>query len=261
MEADLQIFAVERLPVALLALVIGVAVVRIVTGFVADLGERFTERRLVFKKVATLGRFIGYLALFGFVSFTILQLTNELLLAVAGFAGVAVGFAFKDLLGSLVMGVILMVEEPFQVGDRVAFGDAYGEVVEIGLRSVRIRTRDGSVVTVPNVAFLTDRVTSSNAGNLHMMVALPFYVAATEDFTRVRRIVAEAAATSPYVFLRSPPETRVADEFAGLIYCTRITLRAYVFDARYEEDFASDVTARVKVALREAGIQLPGLPI
>ncbi len=260
MENELQILALERLPVALLVLVVGVAAVRLITGFVADLGERFTERRLLFGKLSTLGRFVGYLALFGFVGFSILQLTNELLLAVAGFAGVAVGFAFKDLLGSLVMGVILMVEEPFQVGDRVAFDDEYGEVVEIGLRSVRIRTPDGSVVTVPNGVFLTDRVRSANAGNLHMMVALPFYVAATEDFTKVRRIVAEAAATSPYVYLRRPPETRVADEFAGLVYCTRITLKAYVFDARYEEDFASDVTARVKVALQEAGIQLPGLP-
>jgi small-conductance mechanosensitive channel len=260
MEGELQIIAVERLPVALLALVVGVALVRIVTGFVGELGERFAERRLLFKKIATLGRFIGYLALLGFVTFSILELTNDLLLAVAGFAGVAVGFAFKDLLGSLVMGVILMVEEPFQVGDRVAFGDEYGEVVEIGLRSIRIRTQDASIVTVPNGVFLTDRVRSSNAGNLHMMVALPFWIAADADFALVRRIVAEAAATSPYVYLRTPPETRVTDEFAGLVYCTRITLKAYVFDARYEEDFASDVTARVKTALKDANIALPSLP-
>lgn len=247
----------ERLPLALLVLLVGVVGVRILTRFLDQLAERFSTRRLLFKKTAALGRFVVYLALFVGTASSVLVLESEALLAVAGSISVAVGFAFKDLLASLMAGVILLFDQPFQVGDRVTFREHYGEVTAIGLRSVRLVTLDDNLVTIPNGAFLSEAVASANAGALDCMVVVPVYVAAGEDFEQARRIVREAALTSPYVFLDKPVVTLVTDRFLGERFVTVITLKAYVFDARHEKTFESDVFRRVKRAFAEAAIRSP----
>lgn len=253
----IRFVAWDRVPFALVVLVSGLLAQWFLGRFLDDLGERFTERRLLLKKVKALTRFAIYLGLIVVLGSTLLVLQSQALLALAGTIGVAVGFAFKDLLASLMAGVILLLDEPFQVGDRVAFGIYYGEITEIGLRSVRMTTLDDNAVTIPNSAFLSDAVASANAGALDCMVVIPFYIGAAEDFYRARRLVTEAALTSRYVFLDKPVVTLVSDEFLGERFVTVIKVKAYVFDARYEKAFASDVTERVKGAFRRAGLRTP----
>lgn len=253
----LQFINLQRVPVAIGILVIGLVLNRLALGFLDDLGERFGNQRLLFKKISALLRFSVYVILFGITVSSVVVLESEALIAVAGTIGVAVGFAFKDLLASLMAGVILLMDEPFQVGDRVAFGGYYGEISEIGLRSVRMITLDDNLVTIPNNKFLNEASASANAGALDCMVVIPFYLGAAEDFVGARRLIEEATATSRYVFLDKPMTTLIADEFMGERFVTVIRVKAYVFDARYEKAFASDVTERVKLAFRMTGIRTP----
>ncbi len=253
----LQFINLQRVPFAIGILVVGLVLNRLALGFLDDLGERFGNQRLLFKKLSALLRFSVYVILFGITVSSVVVLESEALIAVAGTIGVAVGFAFKDLLASLMAGVILLMDEPFQVGDRVAFGGYYGEISEIGLRSVRMITLDDNLVTIPNNKFLNEASASANAGALDCMVVIPFYLGAAEDFVAARRLIEEATATSRYVFLDKPMTSLVSDEFMGERFVTVIRIKAYVFDARYEKAFASDVTERVKLALRAAGICTP----
>jgi small-conductance mechanosensitive channel len=253
----LQFINLQRVPVAIGILVIGLVLNRLALGFLDDLGERFGNQRLLFKKISALLRFSVYVILFGITVSSVVVLESEALIAVAGTIGVAVGFAFKDLLASLMAGVILLMDEPFQVGDRVAFGGYYGEISEIGLRSVRMITLDDNLVTIPNNKFLNEASASANAGALDCMVVIPFYLGAAEDFVAARRLIEEATATSRYVFLDKPMTTLIADEFMGERFVTVVRVKAYVFDARYEKAFASDVTERVKLAFRTTGIRTP----
>ncbi len=245
------------LPLALLVLVLGALGIFVWTRVTDRLGEQFPERRLVLKQAKALGRFAIYLAVPTMMASSLLVLEGEALLAVAGSISVAVGFAFKDLIGSLIAGVTLLVDRPFQVGDRITFGGFYGEVKEVGLRSVRLQTLDDNQVTIPNSKFLTDEVASANAGELHAMVVIPFYVGAAEDFQEARRIVREATSTCRYAYLDEPMETLVEDQFIGQRFVSVITAKAYVFDVQYEKDMVTDVTERVKLAFREAGIRTP----
>ena len=253
----LRFIDLEGLPLAIAILVIGILALRLMTRSLDSLGERFADRRLQLKQVSALARFVIYLALIGLTASSVLRLEPGALLAVAGSIGVAFGFAFKDLLASLMAGVILLFDRPFQVGDRVSYGPWYGEVKEIGLRSVRLVTLDDNLVTIPNSNFLSDAVASANAGALDCMVVVPFYLAAAEDFVRGRELVEEAAFTSPYVYLEKPVITLVSDEFLGERFVTIVRLKAYVLDARFEKTFASDVTQRVKDAFRAAGLRGP----
>ncbi len=255
----LQFIDLEALPVAAGILVGGIVAARIITTFLDDLGERWAGRRLLLKKASALTRFGIYAAIGVLVTTNLLVLEQEALLAVAGTVGIAFGFAFQGLLASLMAGVILLIDEPFQVGDRVAFAGYYGEIKSIGLRSVRMVTLDDNLVTIPNSKFLTDASASANAGDLDCMVVLDFYLAPAEDFQMARRLIEEATATSRYVYLEKPLVTLISDNFMGERFVTTVRVKAYVFDARYEKAFASDVTERVKAAMREYKIRTPDM--
>src|SRR5690606_37763454 len=114
---------------------------------------------------------------------------KELMVAVGGSLAVAIGFAIKDVVGSLFAGIILLFDRPFQVGDRVTFGDTYGEIRSIGLRAVRLNTLDDNLVTIPNSKFITDVVASGNAGALDMMVVVNFHTNIHEDVERVKALI------------------------------------------------------------------------
>ncbi len=247
----------DKLPYALLLLAVGAVCLRVVSGLAANLGERFTDRRLQVKKAEAMARFLLYAGFAGAVLSTALRLDSQAMLALAGTIGVAVGFAFKDLLASIMSGIILLFDQPFQVGDRVAFGSFYGEITEIGLRSVRMVTLDDNLVTIPNSAFLSSAVSSANAGALDCMCVLDFHIAAYEDFELASRLVAEAVGTSGYLLVSKPISTTVADLFLGERFVTRIRAKAYVFDARYETAYGSDITRRVKKAFAAHGIRTP----
>lgn len=247
----------DNLPIALIFVGACLVGLRVATGFLDNLGERMTERRLLLKKTKAMTRFVAYLFIgVGFAT-TALHLESQAMLALAGTVGVAVGFAFKDLLASLMTGIILLFDQPFQVGDRVSFGGFYGEVTEIGLRSVRLVTLDDNLVTIPNSAFLNSPVSSANAGALDCMVQLDFYISASADFDLAVRLVQEATATSRYLLVTKPVVVHVLDLFMGERHVTRVRSKAYVFDCRFETAYATDITRRVKRAFRRHGIAQP----
>jgi small conductance mechanosensitive channel len=251
----------DRIPMAILWIFAAVVLLRVITGTFDALGERFTKRRLVLKQTTAFARFFILIVAVVLSLSTVLELTNDALLAVSGTAAVAIGFALKDILASIIAGIILLFDRPFNVGDRVQFGDTYGEVVSMGLRSVRIATLDDNLVSIPNNLFLGATVASANAGALDQMCVFRFFIGCDEDFDLGRQIVYEACASSRYVYLRKPIAVQVregpvpegAERFA-----IALTLKAYVLDGRYETAFGTDVTERVLRAFRQAGIRTAG---
>lgn len=232
---------------------------RVINATLEKLGEGQAKRRLFFKKVASftrLGIFIGaaYMVLATFLDF---EEDRTALIGLGGTLAVAIGFALKDTASSLMAGILILFDQPFQVGDRVAFGEYYGEVKEIGLRSVRIVTLDDSEVSIPNNKFLTEAVSSANAGALDMMVEMRFYIAMSADFELAKQLVYEACITSKYVFLSKPVTMRVWDHITPPAFSTMILCQAYVIDTRYEKAFLSDVMERVKKAFKEQRIHYP----
>ena len=176
-----------------------------------------------------------------------------------GTIAVTLGFALKDTVASLISGILILMDQPFQVGDRITFGGHYGEVKEIGLRMVRIVTLDDNLVSIPTNKFLTEEVASGNAGELDMMVVIDFFIAANADFVRAKRLAYEATVTSKYVYLNKPVVVLLSDEMTPLGVSTRVRVKAYVVDTRFERRFVSDVTSRVKSAFLESEITTPSI--
>lgn len=243
--------------VALLAIAIAVVVLRFIHGMTDRLGARFSDRRLLVQQTSTILRFAIYLGTIAVIVNAVFELEREAVLALGGVIAVTVGFALKDLASSVLAGITILFDRPFQVGDRVTVAGHYGEIQSIGLRSVRMVTLDDSLVTIPNNRFLTEVVVSGNAGALDMQVVMDFYVAVDSDVRAARRIVYEAVCTSRFVYLEKPVVVLVSDLIVSSYLVTRLRARAYVLDVRYEQLFASDVTERVKQAYLAQGIRPP----
>ncbi|MBE0478693.1 mechanosensitive ion channel family protein [Candidatus Aerophobetes bacterium] len=79
-----------------------------------------------------------------------LQGTLTGVLAGAGIAGIVIGLAIRDIASDLLAGIILFFDHPFKIGDAIVLGDVGGQVLDIGLRSTKIKTWDGVFVTLPN---------------------------------------------------------------------------------------------------------------
>jgi small-conductance mechanosensitive channel len=252
-----DVFSVTKVGLLILGVVcLGIAV-KFVTSFGATLHKRIPSRRLFIAQMITMISFAIYILGGGYVFYGIVQPPKALLLAVSGTLAVALGLSLKDLVASVVAGVILLFDRPFQVGDRVSFESVYGEIKTIGLRAVRLVTLDDSVVTIPNSKFITDAVSSGNFGELDMMIEINFHLALDSDLNLAREILYETAVTSRYVFLKKP----VSIVFTELDFARRpamqIRVKCYVIDVRFEKALQTDILSRGNEALRAANIARP----
>lgn len=220
------------------------------------LAERDPSRRLFFKRLVPIVRIVLWIFAAYLIVRVIFRVDYQGLVAAAAAVGVAVGFAAQDLLKNLFGGIILVFDQPFQVGDKISVGGTYGEVVSIGLRSTRIVTPDDNLVSVPNAEVVDHQVANANAGELNCQVVTDLYLPGWADEALAKRIAFDAAASSKYVYLNKPIVTLVSDQFKET-FLTRVRVKAYVMDPRLEFLFQSDVTERARAGFREAGLLRP----
>lgn len=246
-----------RFAAALVIVGAAILVSRVITGSLDRIAEGSPRYRLSLKKFNSILRFAIFLVAAIMILTNVLTLSSEAWLALGGTIAVTAGFALKDTAASIISGLLILMDRPFQVGDRVKFDQYYGEVKEIGLRTVRLQTLDDNLISIPTNKFLTDSVASANAGELDMMVVVDAFIAVDSDFQLARKLAYEAAVTSRYVFLNKPVIVNLADQVTTISYATRIRVHCYVVDCRFEMALVSDLTERIKLAFREAGIQPP----
>lgn len=217
------------------------------------LAERSTARRLSFKWLIPITRMVFWgIAVFLIVN-NIFQVDAQGLIAAGAALGVGIAVAAQDVLKNVLGGLTVVFDQPFQVGDKISVGGTYGEVVSIGLRSTRIVTADDDMVSIPNAKLVEEQVANSNAGQLNCQVATNLYLPGRVDERMAKKIAFEAAVTSKYVFLNKPIVVLVQDDFRTT-FVTRIKVRAYVLDPRFEFVFQSDVTERARDGFRKAGL-------
>ncbi len=242
-----------KLLLAVFVVVFFFFVVKSFVWFLETLSERSAARRLLFKKLIPMVR----LAIWGLTIYIVLvyifQFDQRGLLAAATALGVAIGFAAQDILKNIFGGILIIFDQPFQVGDKINVGGTYGEVISIGLRSTRIETPDDNLVSVPNAQVVDSQVANANAGSLDCQVVVDLYLPGWVDVMNAKSIAYSAAANSKYVYLEKPIVVRVKDVFKET-FLTQLKVKAYVLDARYEFAFASDITETAKAEFLRQGL-------
>ena len=251
---DLQKYG-GKLFLALLIIVVSFFLIRALGWFLETLAERSAARRLFFKKLIPIVRLTIWGLTIYIVLADIFQLDQRGLLAAATALGVAIGFAAQDVLKNIFGGILIIFDQPFQVGDKINVGGTYGEVVAIGLRSTRIVTPDDNLVSVPNSQVIDSQVANANAGALDCQVVVDLFLPGWVDVIKAKSIAYSAAANSKYVYLEKPIVVNVKDIFKET-FLTQLKVKAYVLDTRYEFVFASDVTETAKAEFMRQGFFL-----
>lgn len=132
-------------------------------------------------------------------------------LAGLGIIGFTVGFALQDVMKNFASGVILLVQQPFRVGDSVAVGDYEGTVQAIDLRSTEIKTFDGRIAIVPNADVL-NHVIVNYTHSLQRRIEVLVGVAYGTDLKLARDVALEAIRAVPG-YLEEPAAMVVFKEF------------------------------------------------
>lgn len=129
------------------------------------------------------------------VALGVLNLDKALasILAGAGIAGLAIGFAFQDLAGNIISGIGLAVNQkwPFKIGDIIETNDVFGVVDQIHLRTSIIRTLDAKMVVIPNKQIYQSPVVNYSVSGTRR-VDVSCGVSYGDELAKVKKVVEKA---------------------------------------------------------------------
>lgn len=210
--------------------------------------------------------FAGFLGLFLLLTWSFPNLSLTPILGTAGIVTVVIGLGIQTLLGNLMSGVLVSAERLFEVGDWVQIGDAEGEVVDLGWRSTRLRTRQNDSVEIPNSAIVQARIVNfSQPSSLHL---LTIHATVADDTPPglASRALLEAASRVEGVLTRPAPAAHLTDyRENALSYDLRVWVDNYESAPVVESDLRKEVWyafrrhgVAVSAAAREATLRQEG---
>lgn len=243
---DLQDISFGEILFVVMGTWLAIFAIRKAAPYLAERGPQ--QMRLVLLGAVPIARLLLMVVAIIWIIPIIFNVTFQNFLVLAGAASVAIGFAFKDYVSSLVAGVVAIFEKPYRPGDWVEIKDDYGEVQSVGLRSLRILTADDNMITVPHSHIWTENISSANDGARTLMCVAHFYLAPDHQAGPVRAALRDVALTSAFLDWTKP----VLVMLEQTPYGTHYQLKAYPFDLRDQFHFISDMTERGKQAIAEA---------
>jgi small-conductance mechanosensitive channel len=184
---------------------------------------------------------------------SVLAPTPDAFRAALGSAAIAIGLGAQDLIKNLIGGLVILGDRPYQLGDRVRIGDAYGEIDHIGLRSTKLTTPDDTRVTIPNADILTNKSFNANSGVPDCQVVTDVFLPPDLDPALVSLIGQQVALTSPFTYLAKPILVLLVDNFQKAPYLT-LRIKAYIYDHRYEQSMQTDIVSRCKQEFLRQGM-------
>jgi small conductance mechanosensitive channel len=171
-----------------------------------------------------------------------------------GIAGFTIGFALQDIARNFVAGILLLVRQPFNIGDAVEIGDYTGSVLEITTRDTVLKTWDGEMVILPNMDVFTNPITNYSelpCRRRTVQIGLGY----DEDAERATNVFLETIRGVEGV-LEDPAPELLAEELGD----SSLTLAARFWVNQETHglfDVHSAVVKSIKKVAEEEGIDLP----
>jgi len=246
----------EFLPKAIIALVVfflSLYIAGVVTRFVnlaLDRRKADQEIRLVLTKITRW----SIIVLGVFIALQQMGFDLSAFLVSLGVAGFTIGFALQDISKNFIAGLLILLQQPFDIGDAVKIEEFVGTVINVDLRATEIRTFDGKIVLIPNADVYTKPITNySRETNRRLELALG--VAYGSDLDLVKRTALEALAGLNIVLTDPAPEIAF-DNFGG----SSIDFTLYYWFNAKEHSLSAvndAVILAINTAFTEKGIDVP----
>jgi small-conductance mechanosensitive channel len=178
------------------------------------------------------------------------------LIAALGIGGLALSLAAQDTLTNVISGIMIMLDQPFRVGDRIEIQGlgTWGDVVDIGLRTTRIRTLDNRLVIVPNNSISSSQIVNYTYPDPQYRIQIEIGIGYGQDIENVRKIIIDAVSHVEGVLQDKPVDALYVDMApSAMIFRVRWWIHSYV-DTRRMFD---RVNTALQNALDEAGVEMP----
>ncbi len=249
----------ERLPYVVVA-IIAYALFHVTARLTRRLIARLTESRRKHRNVGlVLGRLAeGGLMLVGLLVALVIAIPSfqpAQLIQLLGISGVAIGFAFRDILQNFLAGILILLTEPFRLDDQIIVDGFEGTVEQIETRATVIRTYDGRRVVIPNSNLFTKSVTVNTAFETRRL-QYDVGIGYGDDVARAQAVILEVLGGLEGVLKDPPPEALVVDLAGSSV---NVRARWWIDPPRRADVMASMDRALhgIKDALTASGIDLP----
>lgn len=212
--------------------------------FIGDLDKK--ESRLVLFRLLII--MVGF-----FMAVVASGLPVDKVTVVLGALGVGIGLGLQNIVFNLVSGVILIFEKPMQIGDYIEVGDKKGRVQNIGIRSSKLVTPDGSEVIVPNGDILSSHMVNWTRSNNHRRAELVFSIQPSSQLQVARDTIVELMKANNFVIQGEPVEILVntlSEDSATL------TVNVWINSIYKEQEFKSEVLSGIYNKLSAKGIKI-----
>ena len=175
------------------------------------------------------------------------------ILASLGVAGLTLGFAAQDALSNIISGIFIFWDKPFVIGDLIEVNNHYGRVEEITMRSTRLITVDGKMLSIPNTEILNSTVASyTNFPNLR--IDIEFTVASNENLRKIRDVLFQVVENNNDYLLPPSPKV-VLDKMND--YNIELIFQVWIKNEKNHIDLRNNLREEVFNTLTQNDIEMP----
>lgn len=251
-QTEITLYGIACTILLFLGIVIGEKIFRLV------IVRRLLETTQLDKPVRySVERILGYLFLLlgGYIALQTIGLDLSSLTVIAGAVGVGIGFGLQNIISNFISGIIILIERPISIGDRVEVVGVAGQIGKISLRSTIVITNDNISIIVPNSQFISETVINWSHGDPKARFRIPIGVAYGTDTDKLTEVLLAVAKEDPNV-LDDPKPKVFFDSYgdSSLNFELGVWTQTMGLSPR---SLRSGINFAVYKALAEAGIEIP----
>lgn len=179
---------------------------------------------------------------------------NDRLQLTAAAGAVVLGLALQDTLGNAIAGLALQADQPYKVGDWIRVGDHEGRVTEISWRSTVLRTRESTLVALPNSSIADGPIVNFSEPAPPTRIFVDVGVAYTAPPNHVKAVIAEAIAQVPLAMAAPPPDVQLLDFGASAIV---YRARCFVQDMERSSLAQDQMRTAIWYTFQRHGLEIP----
>ena len=210
-----------------------------------DEGTRYNLLRITHYIVLVIGAIIAF-------QFVGIDLSG--LIVIFGFLSVGIGFGLQNIASNFISGLIILLERPVKVGDRVTVGEIEGDVIEINIRSTTVRSLNNISIIVPNSEFISSKVINWSHGDRKVRVDLDVGVHYNSDLDAVLRSLNEVAYEHKEV-LKTPEPDIIFMGFGDSSWNMR--LRVWIANPKRHPIVRSEINCAIVRKFRKNKVEIP----
>jgi small-conductance mechanosensitive channel len=258
----IQLFSLQNTPVTIFSLVMFLLFITIFSVMGKVLSKLLFNRLLAKVHMDdgvrfALMRFTNYIIIFIgiMISFQFIGIDLSGLAVIFGLLSVGIGFGLQNVTSNFISGLILLIERPIRIGDRIIVNDMEGDVSEINMRSTTIQSLENISIIVPNADFISGSVVNySHGGDNRIRIRVHVGVAYGSNLEQVIICMRNAALAHPEV-IKEPEPVVLLRDFGDSAW--EMTVVSWIENAKKHYVVASEIRMNIVREFSENAIEIP----